>query len=122
MDTIIKKNPNILGFFIIITFGGETGGFYHTNWLDDPLLHQQNCHNYRHHFEISCMALFYKMDLLLLLRQLNEQRDKLGLCIFFVSQSTYTTPCPLYPFQIFHHFWIDFFLLNFSSSAQLQIS
>ena len=83
-----------MGFFIIITFGGETGGFYHTNWLDDPLLHQQNCHNYRHHFEIPCMALFCKMDLKLL--PISNRSSFLD--------------------------WIFFSSSNFLSSAQLQIS
>ena len=32
------------------------------------------------------MALFCKMDLKLLRQQLNGQRDKLELCIFFVAQ------------------------------------
>ena len=106
---LIHKKPKILGFFIIIIFGGGADGFYHTNLLDDSLPHLQNCHNCMHHFEILCMALFCKMGSQLLQQQLNGQRDMLELCIFYVSQSTYTNPCPFCPFQIVHHFWIDFF-------------
>ena len=91
---LIHKKPKILGFFIIIIFGGGADGFYHTNWLDDPLLHQQNCHNYRHHFEIPCMALFCKMDLKLL--PISNRSSFLD--------------------------WIFFSSSNFLSSAQLQIS
>ena len=76
---LIHKKPKILGFFIIIIFGGGADGFYHTNWLDDLLPHLQNCHNCIHHFEILCMALFCKMGLHLLQQQLNGQRDMLEL-------------------------------------------
>ena len=86
---LIHKKPKILGFFIIIIFGGGTDGFYHTNLLDDSLPHLQNCHNCMHHFEILCMALFCKMGSQLLQQQLNGQRDMLELCIFYVSQSTF---------------------------------
>ena len=87
--SLIKEKPKILGFFIIIIFGGGADGFYHTNWLDDLLPHLQNCHNCMHHFEILCMALFCKMGSQLLQQQLNGQRDMLELCIFYVSQSTF---------------------------------
>ena len=108
---LIHKKPKILGFFIIIIFGGGANGLYHTSWLDAPLPHLQNCHNCMHHFEILCMALFCKMGSQLLQQQLNGQRDMLELCIFYVSQSTYTNSCLFCPFQIVHHFWIDFFFL-----------
>ena len=61
---LIHKKPKILGFFIIIIFGGGADGFYHTNWLDDLLPHLQNCHNCKHHFEILCMTLFWKIALI----------------------------------------------------------
>ena len=116
---LIHKKPKILGFFIIIIFGGGADGLATpVGWM--PPFHICKI------AIIACTILkFFAWPCFVKWVRSFYSSNWMGKgtcwnCAFFMFHKvhTQTNPCPFCPFQIVHHIWIDFFLLLWIFLAQ----